>query len=153
MPVGHLHFLYGRLRVQFFVHFLIGLFFFWCWIVLAVYICWILIFINHIICICFLPFSRLSFHFVDGFLAVQKFSIRSHLFIFAFICFALGDRFKQDGFFAFMSKYDLLVFSSISFMVSGLIVLHGLIYDWSWFVILHVATDFLISGYFVEWKN
>ena len=44
---------------------------------------------GHIICKYFLPFSRLSFCFVDSFLGCQKLLslIRSHLFIFAFIYF------------------------------------------------------------------
>ena len=44
------------------------------------------------ICIYFLPFGQLIFHFVDGFLAVQKlFSLMlSHLFIFAFVGFTFG---------------------------------------------------------------
>ena len=53
--------------------------------------------------------------------AVQKlFSfIRSHLFIFAFASFALGDRCKKI-FLQFMSKNVLPRFSSRSFMVSSL---------------------------------
>ena len=50
-----------------------------------------------IICQYFLPFSRLSFYFVDGFLCYAKLSnlIRSYLFIFAFVSSALGDWFKK----------------------------------------------------------
>ena len=42
-------------------------------------------------------YYRLSFHFVDGFLAVQKLLslIMSHLFIFVFIFVTLGDRSKN----------------------------------------------------------
>ena len=43
--------------------------------------------------------------------------IKSHLFIFAFISFALGDRSKKI---LIMSKNVLPMFSSRSFMVSGL---------------------------------
>ena len=41
----------------------------------------------------FSTFHRLSFHFVDGFLCCEKLLclIRSCLFIFAFISFALGN--------------------------------------------------------------
>ena len=69
----------------------------------------------------FLPFSRLSFHFVSGFLAVQKFLslIRSHLLVFAFISFALGDRFKTI-LLGFMIYEALAMISSRSFMASGL---------------------------------
>ena len=56
--------------------------------------------IGHIICIYFLPFSSLSFHFVSGFLCFEKAKlinfIRSHLFIFTFTSFVLGDRFPQN---------------------------------------------------------
>ena len=50
-----------------------------------------------IICEYFLPFSRLSFHYVDSFFAMQKLLslIISHLFSFAFVSFALGDRTKK----------------------------------------------------------
>lgn len=45
----------------------------------------------------FSPFPRF-FHFFMNFFVVQKFLnlIRSHLLIFAFICFALGDRLKEN---------------------------------------------------------
>ena len=48
--------------------------------------------------------------------------IRSHLFIFAFISFALGDRSKKI-LLPFISQSVLLMFSSRRFMVSGLIYL------------------------------
>ena len=53
--------------------------------------------------------------------AVQKILslIRSHWFIFAFLSFALGDRF-QKILLLLMSKSVLPLFSSRSFMVSGL---------------------------------
>ena len=40
----------------------------------------------------FLPFSRLSFYFVNGFFCCAK-AFKSHLFI--FVSFALGERFKK----------------------------------------------------------
>ena len=46
--------------------------------------------------------------------------ISSHLFIFAFISFALGDRSKTNILFQLMSKTVLPKFSSRSFMVSCL---------------------------------
>ena len=52
--------------------------------------------VGHIICKHFLLFYRLSFCFIVSF-AVQKLVslIRSHLFIFVFISFTLGDRSKR----------------------------------------------------------
>ena len=52
--------------------FLIGLFVFWCWVVWAIYICWILTPYHSYHLQIFSPFSRLSFHFVDGFLCCAK---------------------------------------------------------------------------------
>ena len=76
----------------------------------------------------FILFANIFSHSV-GFLfilsmvsfAVQKLLslIKSNLFIFAFIYFALGDRSKKI-FLHFMSKSVLPVFSSRSFMVSSL---------------------------------
>ena len=53
-------------------------------------------FIVHIISY-FLPFKELSFCFISGFLCCEKVLslIRSHLYIFAFISLALGDRAKK----------------------------------------------------------
>ena len=74
-------------------HFLIGLFgFFWYGAVWAIYIFWVLTPCwSHRLQLS-PPFHRLSFHFVDGFLAVQKLLslIRSRLFIFAFVVLALS---------------------------------------------------------------
>ena len=66
----------------------------------------------------FLPFCRLCFHFVSVSFVVQKFvsSIRSHLFIFAFISIALGD-WPKKTLVQFMSENVLCVFFSRSFMV------------------------------------
>ena len=46
----------------------------------------------------FLPFCRLSFHFIYGVLCYTKLLslIRSHLFIFGFVSITLGDRPKKD---------------------------------------------------------
>ena len=52
------------------------------------------IIIDSIICKYFLPFSRLSFHFVNDFLCCE---IKSHLLTFAFASFALGDRSKKKN--------------------------------------------------------
>ena len=62
--------------------------------------------ISHIIYKYILNFSKLSFHFVDGSIAVQKCLIIPHLLILAFISFALGGRSKKI-LLIFMSKYDL----------------------------------------------
>ena len=63
-----------------------------------------------------------SFSFLMVFFAMQKFLslIKSHLFIFAFISFALGEWSKKI-LLQFMSETVLLLFSSRSFMVPCLI--------------------------------
>ena len=65
--------------------------------------------------------TELSFCFAYGLFAVQKLLslIRSHLFIFGFISFTLGDGSKKI-FLQFMSKSVPPVFSSKSFIVSVL---------------------------------
>ena len=70
----------------------------------------------------FLPFCTLCFHFVSVSPAVQKFvsSIRSHLFIFAFISIALGD-WPEKTLVRFMLENVLPMFSSRSFIVLCLI--------------------------------
>ena len=62
----------------------------------------------------------LSFFFLGGFLCYAKaFKFDwAHLFIFAFISFALGDR-SRIILLQFMSKSVLPIFSSRSFVVSG----------------------------------
>ena len=114
--------------------------------------CWILSLISHIICKHFLPFSSLSFYFVMVSFAVQKFLslIRSHLFIFAFVFFAWEDRSKKILLWL-MSKSVLPMFSSRSFIVSGLtfrslihfefIFLYG-VKECSNFILLHVTVQF-----------
>ena len=65
----------------------------------------------------------LSFHFIYGFLCSERLRslIRSHLFIFAFICIVLRD-WPKKTLIQFVSENVLPVFSSRSFMVSCLIV-------------------------------
>ena len=65
--------------------------------------------------------TELSFCFAYGLFAVQKLLslIRSHLFIFGFISFTLGDGSKKI-FLQFMSKSVPPVFSSKSFIISSL---------------------------------
>ena len=84
--------------------------------------------------------------------AVQKLLslIRSNLFIFAFISFALGDGSKKISL-QLMSKSVLLMFSSRNFMESGLsfkplihfelIFVYGVTYFLN-FILLHVAVHF-----------
>ena len=104
---------------------LIRLFVFWYWIVYAVYIFWILT-PHYSFCLeVFSPIQYISFFFF--FLPMISFAmqktlslIRFHLFIFAFVSFAWGDRSKKKMLLQFLSKSVLLKFSSRSFMVSVL---------------------------------
>ena len=92
--------------------------------------------------------SRLSFHFVDGFLYINKCFKWSHLF---FVSFAWGNKSKKL-FLQFMSKNVLPMFSFRNFMVSSLtfrslihiefIFLYGM-RKCSDFILLHVAVQFL----------
>ena len=80
-----------------FVQFLIGLFgFFWYWVVWAVYVFGILTPFGYIICK-FISHSVDSFFILLMIFMVQNLLtlIRSHSFIFAFLSFALEDRFKK----------------------------------------------------------
>ena len=52
--------------------FWLGGLFFWYWVVRAVYVFWLVTPFGNIICKYFLPFHRLSFHFVFGFLCCAK---------------------------------------------------------------------------------
>ena len=74
-----------------FFNWVVCLFVFWCWVVWAVYIFWILTLIGRIIYKYFLPFSGLSFCFVNGFLCCAKlFKFNWVLFVyfcFYFLCF------------------------------------------------------------------
>ena len=97
----------------------------------------------------FLPVHRLSFCFMVSF-AVQKLLslIRSHLFV--FLSVYLGDR-SRKIMLQFMSKSVLPMFSSKSFIVSGLtfrflihlvfIFMYG-VREFSNFILLHVAVLF-----------
>ena len=89
--------------------------------------------------------------------AVQKLLslIRSHLFIFAFVSFALEDRSKKI-LLQFMSKSVLPMFSSKSFMVSGLIFRSLIHFEFIFvygvrkcpnFLLLHVAVQFSRTAY------
>ena len=67
VPICRLYILFGKMSNQIFCLFLIGLFGFWYWVVWAIYIVWILSppWSHH-------SSSKLSFHFVDGFLCSPK---------------------------------------------------------------------------------
>ena len=111
----------GKMSIQVFWPFFNWVVCFWCWVIWAVYLFWILTLISHIICKYFLPFSRLSFILLMVSFTVQKLLslIRSHLFTFAFISITLGDRSKKI-LLQFMSKSVLPMSSSRRFMVLGL---------------------------------
>ena len=124
LPVGHLHFLFGKNVSSVLLSiFLIGCLLFGFWVVWAVYICGIfnpllvISFANifsHSVCCLFLLLT-VSF-------AVQELLhlIGSHLFIFGFISFALGDESKKI-LLQFMSNSVLPMLSSRSFMISSLL--------------------------------
>ena len=103
--------------------FQLGCLFFCCWVVCVVCIFWRLRPISCIIFNCFLSFRRLSFWFCLWFSLLCKSLlslVRSHWFIFIFTSFALG-YWPKKTFEQFMSENVLPVFSSRSFMVSGLV--------------------------------
>ena len=94
---------------------------------------------------CFFDWAVVSF-------AVQKLLslIRSHLSIFAFVFFALGDRSKKL-LLRFMSKSILLMFSPQSFMVSRLTFRYLINFEFTFifgerkcskFILLHVVVQF-----------
>ena len=122
MPVGHQYGFFGKI-IRSSAHFLLELF-----------ACLILSFMSslHIVDINPLsdkPFANIFFHFVGCLFillmvsfAVQKlFSLmQSYLFIFAFVFLDWGDRSKKKKLLRLMSDNILLMFSSVSFMLSGL---------------------------------
>ena len=77
--------------------------------------------IRYIICKYFLSFSRLLFHFADGFLCcAELFSFTwSLLFVYAFVAFAFGVKSNKLSP-RLMSRSLLPMFSSKSFMVLGI---------------------------------
>ena len=96
-----------------------GFFIFLYWVIWTVYIFWILPSCQLHISKYFLPFSELMVSFP---LPKLLLLIRYHLFIFAFVPFALEDRFKRKKkkIAAFTPKGMLPMFSSRSLMVSYL---------------------------------
>ena len=106
-------------------HFLIGLFGFFFFLLISCMNCF---YISDITPLSVISFENIFSHSVDCLFilsvdsfALQKLlnSIKSHLFIFAFISFALGDRSKKKILLWFMSKRVFCLFSSRSFMVSS----------------------------------
>ena len=72
VPAGHLYVFFGNIFIQIFCPFLI-IFFCCCRIIWILYILWIYLFLtSYMICKYFLPFHRLPFHFVDGFLCCAE---------------------------------------------------------------------------------
>ena len=65
VPIGHLHFLFGKMSFQFFCPFFTQ-------VVFVMLNCWILTLIGCILCKYLLSFSRLRFHFVDALLCYAK---------------------------------------------------------------------------------
>ena len=121
MPVGHLYISFGKYLFRSSVHFLIALFVF---LILSCMSCLYNLNINTLLVISFANIFSHSvcciFLLLMVSFAVQKLLrlIRSHLFVFASVSFALGDRSKKI-LLQFMSKCILPIFSA-SFMISGL---------------------------------
>ena len=93
MPIGHLYILFGKMSIQFCT------FFIWivCFLILSCLSCsYILAYeplFGYIISKYFLPFSGFLILSVVSFAVYNLLSLlRSHLFIFAFISLALGER-------------------------------------------------------------
>ena len=120
MPVGRLYVFFGELPIWIFCPFF-WLDFFCNWVIWTICIFWKLSFCwLHHLQIFFFPVYRLFFRFMVSF-AVQKLIslIRSYLFRFGFISFALGD-WPKKTLVQFMSEKVLPLFSSKIFMMSGL---------------------------------
>ena len=105
--------------------------------------------INHLLVI---SFANIFFHSV-GWLLISL--IGFHLFIFAFVSFALGDKSKKI-LLQFISKSVLPMFSSKSFIVSGLAFTSLILFEFifvygvrecSNFILLHVAVQFHSTTY------
>ena len=89
---------------------------------LILFIFWILTFIGYTICMCFLPFSRLPFHFVDGFLCYAEtfqFGVVPVVY-FCFFCLCFLSQIQK---FSAKAEVNSLSPESFSrcFMASGLI--------------------------------
>ena len=85
VPVGHLHILLGKISIQNFCPLINCFFFFFdTYVLWSIYVFWILTSWSYYLHI-FLPFHRLSFHFVNGFLRCATF-----LFDISFVCFCFS---------------------------------------------------------------
>ena len=126
MPVGPLYVFFGQMSIQVFCPFFYWVVCYWYWVVWAVSIFWILPSCQSCNLQIFFP-VQLSCLFILSVVsfAVQKLLhlIRSHLFIFSFIYFTLGDR-SQSIFLWVMSKDVLPVLSPKSFTVSGFAMIY-----------------------------
>ena len=114
MPVGHLYVFFGKISIQVFCPFLTGLFG-CCFFMLSCMSCLHILNINPLILV---SFADIFSHSIDClfFLLMISFAtqkllhlIRSHLFIFAFVSFTLGDY----SYIFSNRKYTLTLFSSI----------------------------------------
>ena len=128
--------------------------FFWLWPACATFIFWRLI-------LCYLLQLHIFFDF-EGCLfilfivsyAFQKSLIRSHLFIFVFISIILGGKSKRI-FLQFMSMSILPVFSSKSFIVSGLkfrYLIHFISNQWE-FYFFFSNLDSLYFFFCMMWRG
>ena len=153
MPIGHLHVVFGKCLFIPSAHFLIGLFAF---LMLSYINCLYMLDINPLLVI---SFANIFSHSVGCLFMLSMFSfavqkllslIRSHLWIFAFISFTLGDRSKKIWL-QFMSKSVLPMFFSRGFVVYDF-TFRSLVYfefnfvygirECSKFIVLHVAVQF-----------
>ena len=132
-------------------HFLSGCVFLWCWAVWTNIFWWLILLVASFVIIFSHSEDCLFILFIVSF-AVQKLLIfiRSYLLIFAFISINLGGE-SERILLQFMSKSVLPMFSSKSFIVSGL-TFKSLIHSefifvcgvrkCSNFIVLHVAVQF-----------
>ena len=99
--VDHLYVFTWKMSIQVFCPLLIRLFWFWYWVVWAIYIfCILTLYQTHHLLIFYLMQLVVFFFLSVAFFTVQKFLsfIRSHLFIFAFVYFGWGDRSSDTTF-------------------------------------------------------
>ena len=109
---------------------------------------------DHVIGKYFLPFCRLSFCFVDGFLCCANILslIRLYLFIFGFVSFALGDRFN-NLLLQFMPKSVLPTFSFRSFMVLGFTFRSLIHFEFIFIYGVRKCSNFILLHAAVQWNK